>query len=174
MKKQTVSNCTPALLYLEEIARHIAAIRKDMRHFVRLGHRMAKPLLAGGNLYAVPVAPYFPSEFCGRAGGLMGVRYYREPLQNKNDVALFALPDPRFWRAGEDAKLRELLASPAELFVVGNPDELPAAIRKRVTGFTGGASIADGDYAFKKLRPLTGFRTFEQMVRRAGSPPGRR
>jgi hypothetical protein len=166
MKRQfPVSDSSPAAIYLKQIRRRIDAIRAQIPHFTDLGKRMAKPLLAGGSLFAASIAPYFPSEFCGRAGGLMGVKTSHDGTPGKRDIAYFALPDPRFWKPGEDDALRELLASSAMLFAVGRPDELPPNLRKRIAGFTGGALSADGGYALESLRPLTSFRAFEHLVR---------
>ena len=166
MKKQSpVSASSPAAVYLKQIARRIAAIRAEIPRFSDLGQRMAKPLLAGGEIFAATIAPYLPSEICGRAGGLMGIRGSQSGTPGNKDIAYFALPDPRFWKPDEDDALKKLLATPAQLFAVGRPDELPPNLRRRLAGFTGGARSADGDYAFESLRPLTSFRAFEHLVR---------
>ncbi len=165
------SSVAPAAAYLQRVAEHIAAIRTAVPHLTDMGERMAEPLLAGGNIFTPAIAAYFPNEFCNRAGGLMGVRSLMGghpdayTSRNKNNVAWFALPDPRFWKAADDAVLRELLSSDARLFAIGNADELPDKMRRRIAGFTGGAAADEGDYALEAFRPLTSFRPFEQLVR---------
>ncbi len=165
MKRKPVSRFSPSLTYLAQVGARLAAVRRALPALSEMGERMAGHLLAGGNIFTPPLTSWFPSEFCGRSGGLMGVRGAAYRPRNRNDVAFFALPDPRFWKPREDETLRQLLASPARLFVVGSPGEWPQHWRRRVAGFTGGASVEQGAYALANLRPLVSLRSFEQFVR---------
>jgi hypothetical protein len=163
-KRTQVESGQAAAQYLAQIGTRMEAIKAAVPEFARLGEKMAKGLLAGGDFSVPGVARYYPSEVSHRAGGMMGIRGGKTP-ENRNDVALFALPDARFWDAEKDEKLKELLDSPGQLFVVGREDELPARMRKRIHGFTGGALSSEGGHAIKGLKPLTGFRAFEHFVR---------
>jgi len=155
---------TPAQEFLAEARRRTAALRRDTAHFTRLGEKMAQPLLAGGDISLPPVGSFSRSEFSGRAGGLMGIRWAEGPGASK-DVAFFGLPDPRRWKPAEDEAFQKQLNSRRRLFVIGRPDELEAKLRRRISGFTGGARAEEGLHAMGEHRPLAPFRPFEQIVR---------
>ena len=127
---------------------------------------MARPILAGGDLVPSPVARFWPSEFSGRAGGLMGIRRPNFVPRSRNDVAFFALPDPRRWDPREDPMLKRLMKSRGQLFVIGRPDDLAAlGSTDRFAGFTGSASPGAGLGGTGAVRPLAPLRQFEHLVR---------
>jgi hypothetical protein len=127
---------------------------------------MARRALAGGDLFPPAISPFWPREFSGRAGGLMGIRGPDWQPQSKKDMAYFAVPDPRRWDARKDERLRQLMASKAALFVIGRPEDLEAAgSPRRFAGFTGGAAPEAGLYGLDEVRPLAPLRPFEQLVR---------
>jgi len=163
-RKQDGPQKSPAMKYLSALRQRIAAIKKDVPHLTALGEQMAAPLLAGGNLFPPPVAQFWPSEFSGRAGGLMGLKFPDYRPRSSKDVAYFALPAPRGWDPRKDERLRKLVRSKARLFVIGREDELSAlGAPKRFSGFTGGVAKDEGFYAhgpFKPLAPLWPFETF--------------
>jgi len=150
---------------LEQFASRIEAMRSSVAYFSELGQRMAEPLLAGGDIFTPAISSFFPHEFCNRAGGLMGMRPATFVPRSRNDVAYFAFPDTRFWHPAKDASFRSLLSSPAKLFAVGRPEDLPASLRRHIDGFTGGDSPLASYYAVGKIKPLISFRPFEQLVR---------
>jgi len=157
---------TPAAQYLKLIRQSLAGIRRDVPRLAKLGEAMARPILAGGNLVPSRIAPFWPSEFTGRAGGLMGLRWFDYVPRTRNDVAYFALPDPRRWDPRKDDLLQKLIKSPGELFVVGRPEDLKAlGSTRRFAGFTGGTAADAGLYGTEAVRPLAPLRQFEQFVR---------
>lgn len=157
---------SPAIQYLKLIQKRIKAARDDLSHLTRLGEKMAGHLLRGGNLFNPPVATWWPSEFGGRAGGLMGLKSPRYVPVSKDDVAYFTTPDPRFWKPREDPVLQSLLRSKAQLFLIGSPDDLRgAATQNRIAGFTGGAAADEGLFASADLDPVAPLRPFDQFVR---------
>ena len=163
MKKPT---CRPAERYLRLVRRSLAAIRRDVPSLVDLGQAMARPILAGGDLVPSPVAKFWPSEFSGRAGGLMGIRYPSYVPRSRKDVAYFALPDPRRWDPAKDETLRKLMRSRGELFVIGRPDDLAAlGSTRRFAGFTGSAPADAGLGGTEAVRPLAPLRPLEHLVR---------
>lgn len=155
---------TPAMTYLQLVRKSLARVRRDVPALSALGEKMAASLLAGGQLHDSPVCPFWPHEFGGRAGGLMGVRH-GEPA-HKNDVVFFCVPDRRTWDAPNDKYMTQLLESKAQLFVIGREDDVAALGAKgRFAGFTGGAKPEEGLYGYGKYRPLAPVRLFEQFVR---------
>ena len=154
----------PAREFLAEALRRTAALRRETAHFTQLGEKMAQPLLAGGDLCLPPVGSFSHSEFSGRAGGLMGIRWAERPASSK-DVAFFGLPDPRRWKPQEDEAFQKQLSSRRRLFVIGRPDEVEGKLRRRISGFTGGARAEEGLHALGEQRPLAPYRPFEQLVR---------
>ena len=154
----------PAQEFLAAARRRTASLRRETAHFTRLGEKMAQPLLAGGDLCLPPVGSFSRSEFSGRAGGLMGIRW-AEGLSSSKDVAFFGLPDPRRWKPQEDEAFQKQLRSRRRLFVIGRADELEGKFRRRISGFTGGARAEEGLHALGEHRPLAPFRPFEQLVR---------
>jgi len=160
------SKHAPAMQYLAAIRESIAGIKKDLPRLSEMGERMAAPLLAGGNLFPPPVAGFWPSEFSGRAGGLMGLKFPDYRAQSPDDVAFFALPGARGWEPRQDETLRKLMQGKARLFVIGRKDELaPLGNLNRFAGFTGGPAPDEGFYAQGVFRPLVPLRPFEQIVR---------
>ena len=166
-KSQKSASVSPALHYLSLIRGRLAALRRDVPKIAEFGERMAKPLIAGGDIYTSSVAPWWPSEFGGRAGGLMGIRggWLGQQPKSRKDVAYFAAPDPRTWDAAKDEKLAKLMKTPANLFVIGRPEDVHGVPAGRFAGFTGGAGPDDGLYGMGKFRPLAPLRTFDQYVR---------
>jgi len=97
---------SPSQRYLRLVCRHIAGIRKDLPHLITMGEKMAGYLLAGGNICAPAVNPFWPPEFSGRAGGLMCIK---GRVDNNKDVAYFALNDPRRSDPGKNKELQKLI-----------------------------------------------------------------
>ncbi len=156
----------PALQYLKLIEKRIKAAREDVPHFTALGEKMASALLKGGNLFTPPVAKWWPSEFGGRAGGLMGLKSPSYVPTSGNDVAYFTTPDPRFWKPREDKLFQSLLKSKAQLFLIGAPEDLlSAAPKNRFAGFTDGVSAHEGLFAADGIDPVAPLRPFSQFVR---------
>ncbi len=138
-----------------------------MSSLVDFGRKMAAPLLAGGNLFLPAIAPWWVSEFSGRAGGLMGLKPSEYQATSKDDVAFIATPDVRKWDAKGDEKLTALMRSPAQIFVNGSEQDLagiPGAA-KRVAAFTGGPSPDQGAYRTGSIARLVPIRPLEQFVR---------
>ncbi|HUU30911.1 MAG TPA: hypothetical protein VMY69_02290 [Phycisphaerae bacterium] len=159
-------SATPAAAYLKLIRRALAGIRRDVPHLSELGGAMARRILAGGDLFPPAIAPFWPDEFSGRAGGLMGLRDRNWQPRSASDVAYFAVPDPRRWDPRKDERLQQLLKSKAALFVIGRPEDLEAlGGTKRFAGFTGGAAPEAGLYKLGDLQPLAPLRPFEQILR---------
>ncbi len=157
---------TPALKYISMINGRIAAIRKDTPAITRLAERMAQPLLEGGTLFIPHVADYWPSEFCGRAGGLMGVKSWSFEAKSGKDVGFLALTDPRRPDARAEQELKKHVDGDGQLFVLGRKQDLPAGVPAgRFAGFTGDVAADDGLYGHDGVRPLASLRPFEQLVR---------
>ena len=156
---------TPAAQYLRLIRKSLAGIRRDIPALAKLGEAMAQPVLAGGDLVPSPVSAFWPSEFSGRAGGLMGIRWHGFVPAKKTDVAYFALPDRRRWDPERDEHLSRLVKSPGRLFVIGRPEDVAPLARRRFAGFTGGAAPEAGLYGVGETRPLAPLRPLEQIVR---------
>jgi hypothetical protein len=156
----------PAMQYLAAIRKRVAAIKKDIPALIAMSERMAKPILAGGALYPPGVASWWPSEFSGRAGGFMGLKWGNYEAQSSNDVAYFALPNSLTWDPRNDEGLQKLMKSKAQLFVIGRREELaPLGNLKRFAGFTGGADPRDGFGASGAFKPLAPLAPFDQFVR---------
>ena len=165
-KGDTVPRTTPAATYLRLVRRSLAGIRRALPALAAFGEGMARPVLAGGNLAPAAVTEFWPSEFSGRAGGLMGLKSGQWVPERRTDVAYFALPDPRRWDPRRDERLARLLKSPGQLFVIGRKEDLAAlGAARRFAGFTGGPAADDGLYALGDMRPLAPLRPFEQIVR---------
>ncbi len=163
MTKSSLPAQTPAMQYLKLVKKSLARVRKDVPAISAMGEKMASHLLAGGELYDSPVCPFWPHEFGGRAGGLMGIRHGKP--KDKNDVAFFCVPDRRNWDAKNDKVLAKLMESKSQLFVIGREDDVAAVGSGRFAGFTGGAEPEEGLYGYGKYRPLAPVRLFEQFVR---------
>jgi len=156
---------TPALQYIRLARRRLNAIAKDLPAITSMGQDMAGRLLKGGALFAPKVAKYWPSEFCGRAGGLMGARQMYVG-QSRQDVGLLALGDPRRADARAAEELQKLVDGKATLFVVGRKEDLPSfAPAGRFAGFTGDVDPGEGLFGHGEVRPLATLRPFEQLVR---------
>jgi hypothetical protein len=166
-KNAAVAKVGPALQYLSLVAERIEAIRADVPKLTKVGERMAELLLAGGDIYTPDVAKFWPSEFGFRAGGMMGIRSAdRIDPKNRNNVAYFALPASREWDPKKDEKLKKLIESDANLFVVGRYEDLKGvAPKSRFAGFTGGVEAGAGMYGTEHHRPLASLREFDQFVR---------
>ena len=78
----------------------------SIRHRGGVAGSLVRPLLAGGNLFTPDLGTYWPSEFGGRAGGLMGLKPSNYVATSANDV----------------------LSPPGE---AGSGDELAGATRRR-------------------------------------------
>ena len=162
----TTAKSTPALALLATLRGRIAAIRKDTPKLTALSEQMAAPLLAGGHLFPAGIAPWWPSEFSGRAGGLMGIKWSGYEARSTRDVALFPLPGARDWDPRKDEALRKLTKGKAQLFVIGRKEQLePLGNLRRFAGFTGGVLPDEGRYATGQFKPLCPLRPFEQLVR---------
>ena len=159
-------NPTPAEQYLALVSEQIDSIRQDMPKLIVMGEAMAQPLLAGGDLFAPKVGPFWPSEFMHRAGGLMGIQPVDAVPAKADDVAYIALPDERRWKPGDDAVFQRLIASPAKIFAIGRAGDVPAGVdAKRFSDFTGGVSASEGLFATDALNPLAPLRPFAQLLR---------
>ncbi len=152
-------------LYLQQALVRLEGLKKSLGELVDMSRKMAEPLLAGGALFTPPTTSWFGSEYGYRAGGLMGLHDANYVPQSDKDVAFLALPDPRRTTTSAGELLEKLAASPARLFVVGTPAELPKSMHKRIAGFTGGDVSTQGEYRFGEFSPLVGFRAFEQFAR---------
>ena len=156
------------MAFLDLIRQRIDAARADLPMLSDLAARMAQPLLAGGALFAPDLGTFWPYEFGGRAGGLMGLAPSSYIARSSNDVAFTTLPDPR--RANpEDPRWRALIDSPAQIFINGTERDIPqhsaATLARRIQGFTGGAAATEGLYAKDALNPLIPLRPFDQLLR---------
>ncbi|HTL29680.1 MAG TPA: hypothetical protein VL282_10675 [Tepidisphaeraceae bacterium] len=154
----------PAAQYLDLVGKKIAGIEKQVPNFTSIGEKMASSLLAGGALFTPPVARFWPSEFGGRAGGLMGLRPSNYEPQSKKDVAYFALP--RRWDDRSKDELKRIAKSKAQLFAIGRPEDVDGLVpTSRFAAFTGGAAPDEGLFGLDEHRPLAPLRKFEQFVR---------
>src|SRR5205823_5102781 len=72
-------------MYLDLIATRIKNIRRDVCHLTSLGERMAASLLEGGALFTPALGTYWPSEFGGRAGGIVGLKPANYVAKSPND-----------------------------------------------------------------------------------------
>jgi hypothetical protein len=155
--------------YLDLVKTRIAQVREELPHLIKLGEQMASPLLAGGSLYTPNVGTYWPSEFGGRAGGLMGLKPSHYIARSLNDVAFTTLPDPRRFNSTDESRWRALIDSPAQIFINGAESDIPphlaASLATRAAGFTGGAPASEGLYKKDDLTPLAPIRPFDQLVR---------
>jgi hypothetical protein len=152
--------------YLDLVKTRLEGVRRDVPRLIELGEQMAGPLLRGGNLFTPQIGTYWPSEFGGRAGGLMGLKPASYVAQRADDVAFTTLPDPRRANLRDEARWRRLTESPAKIFIIGRPEDLAGACpHERVAGFTGGAGADEGLYARGKFNPLAPIRPFEQLLR---------
>ena len=160
------SSTTPASSYLKLVRQSLAGIRRDLPALAKFGEGMARPVLAGGGLAPAAVTEFWPGEFSGRAGGLMGIKDGHSFPEKKTDVAYFALPDPRRWDPRRDERLAKLIKSPGQLYVIGRKEDLAAlGSVRRFAGFTGGTTPDDGLYRLGAIRPLAPLRPLEQIVR---------
>jgi hypothetical protein len=152
--------------YVALIRKQMAAIRKDLPVLIRLGERMARLILEGGNLFPAAVAEFWPNEFTHRAGGLMGINASNYEATSERDVAFFALPGKASWDPARDEKLQGLIRGKARLFAIGRRDRL-GSLRAggRFAGFTGGARPSEGLYAFGSIKPLAPLWQFDHLVR---------
>jgi len=163
MKSEKTS---PAVRYLATAGNRIRQMRSDLPKLIDFGSAMARHLLAGGNLFPSAVSHWWPSEFSGRAGGLMGIRSADYVPASPHDVAWLTVPDPRYWSASSDERFAALVKSPAKIFVNGRPQDVAgAAPAKRFSAFTGGAAPDDGWGACGRISPLVSFRPLEQIMR---------
>jgi hypothetical protein len=152
--------------YIALIRRRMSAIRKDLPALIRLGGRMARHILDGGNLFPAEVAEFWPTEFTHRAGGLMGTKRKDYKPTSDKDVAFFALPGDPSWDPARDDTLQRLIRSKARLFAIGRRDRLRGLkAAGRFAGFTGGARMHEGLYAFGSVKPLAPLWQFDHLVR---------
>ncbi len=173
MSKRTKSSPAaarcPSGRYLKLIENRIKVIRSDMPGLIEMGEKMAQPMLDGGRFFVPRVARFWPSEFGGRSGGFMGLTRLPGVKPSKaNDVAYVALPHPRGWQPREDANLRQLLRSKAQVFINGSAEELQSldsSDLKGIAALTGGASADEGLYSLENRKPLADLRHFDQFVR---------
>ncbi len=157
---------TPATKFLNIIRQRIDQIRADVPKLTQLAEKMTKPLLAGGGLFNPNIGTYWPSEFGGRAGGLMGLKSPEYVAESSNDLAFTTLPDERTWKPADHKAWQKLIDSKAQIVVIGREDDAKlGAPASRFLGFTGGAASDDGLYAKSDLKPIAPLRPFEQLVR---------
>ena len=156
---------TAGMKFLSIIRQRIDQIRADVPRLTALAEKMTKPLLAGGGLFNPNIGTYWPSEFGGRAGGLMGLKSPEYIAQSPNDLAFTTLPDVRSWKPAEHKAWQTLINSPAQIVVIGREEDATSAPPSRFLGFTGGAAPDDGLYAKGEFRPFAPLRPFEQLVR---------
>jgi hypothetical protein len=144
-----------AATFLSTIQNRISGIEQDLPELSRMGEQMAAHLLAGGELFAPPIAPWWVSEFSGRAGGLMGITWGDHAgsfaASSPNDVAYIALPAK--WDEKAKQQCEKLVKSPAKIFAIGEPQ--PEKFTDRVEGFTKLGEPSD----------VPGVRQFEQLLR---------
>ncbi len=148
----------PASRYLNLIRASIDSIRKDLPRLTQIGERMADHLLRGGNLFTPQIGTYWPSEFGGRAGGLMGLKPADCLATSEHDVAYTTLPDPRRSKLADDPRWKKLIDSPAQIVINGAESESPHVPVSRVQ-FLGGKGADEGPHPLAPLRP------FDQLVR---------
>ena len=152
--------------YLDYTQGSLKRFRSDVPKLSELGELMAQSLLAGGALFTPAIGTYWPSEFGGRAGGVMGLKPSNYLAQSENDVAYTTLPDKRRWKPAEDANWRKLIESKAKIFIIGRPEDVEGVEKvDRFAGFTGGAGAEEGLAAKDDIQPLAPLRPFEQLVR---------
>jgi len=166
--ENTPTKTSPAARYLSLVSGRISAARRDMPRLIEMGEKMAAPICAGGRFLVPRIASFWPSEFCGRAGGFMGISRGHGLRMMRRDVAYIALPVPSRRDEAKEHALRALLAGRPQVFVNGRQDELdtlPSSLVRRVAGFTGGAPADLGLYAFGRFNPLAGVRHFDQFLR---------
>lgn len=82
---------TEAGRYLRQIKTRFDAITNDLPRLIQIAQTMAPGLLAGGYMTTPTLLPAWPSEFGGRAGGMMGIHDF--PRNGHRDVSYVALPD---------------------------------------------------------------------------------
>jgi len=160
--------------FLQTISSRIDRIERDLPQLAGMGEQMAEHLLAGGKIFAPPIAPWWVSEFSGRAGGLMGIHGgdHTGPYEAKSehDVAYVALPAK--WDDAAQAKWKKLSAGPARIFAIGDAGATPQ--RDRIEAFTtlGERSDAPGVRALEQL--VRGWLVTGEMIAactRAGRMP---
>ncbi len=161
-----------SLRYINGVIEGVEATRRDLPRLTRLAEKAAGKLLAGGELVAPAVAPWWASELSGRAGGPM--RVLRNATgDGAGDVALFALPHPALATLKTAAALQEVLSSRASLYVLG-PSSMVAdyqtADGKLLGGSQrlaclGGPPIGAGLFPRENLPPLAPYRPVIEMVR---------
>lgn len=141
--------------WLNGIAARGEGIARDLPKLIAMGEKMAGHLLAGGEIFCPPVGAWWVSEFSGRSGGMMGIRWGNHAgpyvAQGEHDVAYVTLP--RKWDEKSRGEWKKLTASEARIFVIG--DEAEVEDRSRVEAFTGLGSTPTHK----------GVRLFEQFVR---------
>src|SRR5690606_10145487 len=120
---------------------------------------------AGGNIYTPPIARFWPYEFGGRAGGLMGIPGKLELPKSAKDIAFIALPDVRNFKPAEHEDFQKLIKLPAQIVVNGAANEWPAGVKpKKKPIFLGGYDVASGEYAYRGYGPLTTLRPLGQFL----------
>jgi len=156
---------SPALRYLELARRTLEAVRRDAPYLAGMGAQMAELLLDGGAISAPRAGAFWSSEFCGRAGSLMGVSSPGDAASAK-DVAFFDLPDPRRPNPARSEVLKGLARGLVRLFAIGRREDLEASVpASRVSAFTGGAGPDEGLFGVQGVRPLVALRHLDQLVR---------
>ena len=152
---------TPASRYLQLIRASLDSIKQDVPRLTAIGEHMADHLVRGGNLFTPQIGTYWPSEFGGRAGGLMGLKPSDYLATSENDVAFTTLPDPRRTKLADDARWKTLIDSPAQIVINGAESEAPRSATSLATRvqYLGGAKADEGPHPLAPLRP------FDQIVR---------
>ena len=157
---------SPAITYLEQVARRMRAIQRDIPRLTAMAEQMAEPLLKGGNLFLEPVGRFWGSEFHCRAGGIMGLNRSSSMRWSRKDVVYFELPRPELRREQDESILRRLVRSRANLFAIGRPEDADGiAPASRFGGFTGCPARQRGWYRLPGLEPLVTTDLFERIAR---------
>ncbi len=161
----------PAERYLDGLLSEIESVKRRLPDLTRLASNAASKLIAGGDLYAPPVAQWWTSELTGRAGGPMRVLSDIRRA-GERDVAVFA--PPVLGRASVETVrlLQDAMASRASLFVLGSPSCLNdprisdeyRRTASRVIASLGGPAPDAGLYPRRNLPPLAPYAPVVQIV----------
>jgi hypothetical protein len=165
------ADTAPAIRYLDGVIAEVASVKRDLPRLTRQAQQAADRLLAGGEFYAPPIAPWWASEVTGRAGGPMRV-IGDMSRATERDVALFALPDPARMTADKTQLLRRAVDIHAALFILGSRSSLDALKAKGIDlsncnpapDFLGGPDLNAGLYPRQGLPPLAPYAPVIDLV----------
>lgn len=166
------ADSSPAVKYIDGVVAVVDSARGDLPRLTKLAEHAAGKLLAGGELYASPVAGWWQGELCGRAGGPMRVGR-NISRATKSDVAIFALPHPALATLDTASALHAVLECGADLYVLG-PKSMSADYQtpggtllggSQRLSCLGGPEIGAGLYPRRKLPPMAPYRPVADLVR---------